>query len=121
MAVSGTLKSSARQRSGAPTSSPAKSPDSSRVVSRTGRSYSLGRLHSAPLICASMSLRLTIWILITILAQSALGHSDSPFRTGGSTKQSPDRSLLIGIVGCAEGTHGKVWAELLASPQGKRF
>jgi len=29
--------------------------------------------------------------------------------------------LKIGIVGCAEGTHGKVWGELLAKPDGARF
>jgi len=29
--------------------------------------------------------------------------------------------LKIGIVGCDEGTHGKVWAELLASEGGARF
>jgi predicted dehydrogenase len=29
--------------------------------------------------------------------------------------------LRVGIVGCAEGTHGKVWAELLAGPGGERF
>jgi hypothetical protein len=28
--------------------------------------------------------------------------------------------LKVGIVGCAEGTHGKVWAELLASEAGSR-
>lgn len=32
-----------------------------------------------------------------------------------------DEPLKIGIVGCAEGTHGKVWAELLASEAGARF
>ena len=32
-----------------------------------------------------------------------------------------DRPLRIGIVGCGEGTHGEVWAEMLASPAGKRF
>jgi len=29
-----------------------------------------------------------------------------------------DEPLKIGIVGCSEGTHGKVWGELLASPEG---
>lgn len=29
--------------------------------------------------------------------------------------------LRVGIVGCGEGTHGKVWGELLARPDGARF
>ena len=29
--------------------------------------------------------------------------------------------LRLGIIGCAEGTHGKVWAQLLAAPEGARF
>jgi predicted dehydrogenase len=32
-----------------------------------------------------------------------------------------ERELKIGIVGCGEGTHGKVWGELLAQPGGARF
>lgn len=30
-------------------------------------------------------------------------------------------SVRVGIVGCGEGTHGKVWAEMLAAPGGERF
>jgi len=29
--------------------------------------------------------------------------------------------LRIGVVGCSEGTHGKVWAEMLSAPGGERF
>jgi predicted dehydrogenase len=29
--------------------------------------------------------------------------------------------LKLGIVGCAEGTHGKVWAELLVAPEGREY
>lgn len=29
--------------------------------------------------------------------------------------------VRLGIVGCSEGTHGKVWAELLSKPEGKKF
>ncbi len=31
------------------------------------------------------------------------------------------REVTVGIVGCAEGTHGKVWGEILGQPGGKRF
>ncbi len=30
-------------------------------------------------------------------------------------------SLKLGIIGCAEGTHGKVWGELLAKPEGAAY
>jgi len=29
--------------------------------------------------------------------------------------------LRIGIIGCSESTHGKAWAELLVTPEGRRF
>lgn len=32
-----------------------------------------------------------------------------------------ERPVRVGIVGCAEGTHGKVWGEALATPDGQRF
>jgi hypothetical protein len=32
-----------------------------------------------------------------------------------------DGAVRVGIVGCSEGTHGKVWAEMLATPDGRRF
>jgi predicted dehydrogenase len=35
--------------------------------------------------------------------------------------EEPTRPVRVGIVGCGEGTHGKVWAEMLAAPGGERF
>lgn len=37
----------------------------------------------------------------------------------GGTDAAPP--LKLGIVGCSEGTHGKVWAEMLTAPDGARF
>jgi hypothetical protein len=41
--------------------------------------------------------------------------------TAGGLSDMSDTPLRLGIVGCAEGTHGKVWAEMLAAPGGERF
>lgn len=32
-----------------------------------------------------------------------------------------ERPLRLGVIGCAEGTHGKVWSEILASPEGAEY
>jgi len=37
------------------------------------------------------------------------------------SSQPEERPVRIGIVGCSEGTHGKVWAEMLAAAGGDRF
>jgi len=37
------------------------------------------------------------------------------------SSQPEERPVRIGVIGCSEGTHGKVWAEMLAAPGGERF